>query len=167
MPVLRDIIASYAAPARVVARKLAEGPREDRALAILMGALGLIFVSEWPGVLRDARLDHSVPIEGLMSGRLMALIFLAPLIFYGLAALLHLALRLCGAGGTWYGARLALFWSLLACTPLILVQGLVAGMIGPGPVLTGLGLFVLLGFLWLLTGAVRATTTPAQRGEQA
>jgi hypothetical protein len=53
--------------------------------------------------------------------------------------------------GTFYSARLALFWSLLVTAPLFLLNGLVAGFIGQGPASDATGLVTLLGFLviWL------------------
>ena len=149
MTVSADILESYAAPGRVMRRKLAEGVREDRALATLMAALALIFLGQWPGLMRATRLDPSVPFDARVGGALMGLLFLAPLIAYGLAALVRLVARALGGQGTW-------FWALLAASPLMLVQGLVAGLIGPGPLLTGLGLVVLAAFLWLFGGALRA-----------
>ena len=157
MSVFGDILASYRAPGRVIRRKLADGVREDRALAMLMGALALMFLAEWPGLVREARLDPTVPLEARMSGALMGLIFLAPLIGYGIAALSHLIARQMGGQGSWFSARLALFWSMLAASPLMLAQGLVAGLIGPGATLNAIGIVVLAGFLWLWGGALKAS----------
>ena len=54
-----------------------------------------------------------------------------------------------------YGARLALFWALLATTPLKLLEGLVAGFIGAGIELQIVGLLWLLVFAWFwLTGSM-------------
>lgn len=156
MTVSADILESYASPGRVMRRKLAEGVHEDRALASLMAALALIFLGQWPGLMRAARLDPSVPFDARVGGALMGLLFLAPLIGYALAALIRLVIRAMGGHASWFAARLALFWSLLAASPLMLVQGLVAGLIGPGPLLTGLGLLVLAAFLWLFGGALSA-----------
>lgn len=156
MTVTGDIAESYRAPGRVVRRKLENGPREERALATLMGACGLIFVSQWPALARAAHLDPSVPLDARMGGALMGTVFLLPIFAYSVAALSHLAARALGGQGGWFGARLALFWALLAVSPLMLLQGLVAGLIGPGPALSTVGFVVLLGFLWLWLGGLRA-----------
>ncbi|MFM7446797.1 MAG: hypothetical protein ACKO2N_23380 [Tabrizicola sp.] len=66
-----------------------------------------------------------------------------------MAALSHLVSRTLGGRGSWYGARIALFWALAAIGPLLLLQGMVAGMIGPGPALTAVTAVVGVGFLWL------------------
>lgn len=155
MSVSTDILESYRAPGRVMVRKLAQGPREDRALATLMGALGLIFVGQWPGLIRAARLDPSIPVDARIGGALMGLMFLMPLIAYGVAALVRIVARVLGGKGSWFGARLALFWSLLAVSPLMLVQGLIAGLTGPGPLLSVMEGVVLAAFLWLWINAVR------------
>lgn len=159
MPVTRDIAATYAAPGRVMRRLLSMGQREDRALAFLMFGCAIVFVAQMPRLARQAHLSGE-DLNMLMGGTLLAWIFIAPLLFYGLAAMSHLLARLVGGRGDWFGARLALFWSLLASTPLLLLHGLVAGFIGPGPALSGVGFVWLAVFVWFwistLTQAERA-----------
>lgn len=151
MAVSSDIIASYRDPSGVVSRMLAGPVREDRALALLIGAGVLIFVAQWPVAARGAHLDPSVPLDARLSGALMASLFIVPLLAYGLAALSHLAARAVGGQGSFYRARIALFWALLATAPLMLGHGLIAGMVGPGVGLTLVGLVVFAVFLriWL------------------
>ncbi len=74
---------------------------------------------------------------------------------YALALLAHGLARLVGGQGSAYGARLALFWALLAASPLILLHGLVAGFIGPGPGLQGVGLIWCGVFLWFWLSGLR------------
>ncbi len=151
MTITRDIMQSWRSPRAVIRRKLDEGVREDRLLAVIFGACALIFVSQWPLLSRAAFEDPSVPLDARLGAALMGIVFLGPLIAYGLAALSHVVARLLGAKGTHSHARLALFWALLAATPLLLVNGLVAGFVGQGPVVVIVGLLVLAGFayLWL------------------
>ncbi len=146
MSVSRDIFRTYVAPREVQARRMA-GQREDRAIAILMAACVLIFIAQWPRLARQAHLDEALTFQALMAGTLMAWVFIAPLVMYGLAALTHMILRLFGGQGTWFRARLALFWALLAATPLWLFHGLLAGFVGPGTSLDIVGLLALLAFL--------------------
>ncbi|KMK67624.1 YIP1 family protein [Puniceibacterium sp. IMCC21224] len=138
MPVTRDIVATYRGPGRVMRRLLDAGKREDRALAILMAACALVFVAQWPVLSRRAHLE-TLELNALLAGALFGWIFIAPLGLYTLAALSHLLAKPLGGQGDWYGARLALFWSLFASTPLILLNGLVAGFVGAGPALTLVG----------------------------
>jgi hypothetical protein len=150
MPVTRDIVATYRGPRRVVRRLLDMGQREDRALVILIAACAVMFVAQWPRLAREAHLSGEA-LNPLLGGALLGWVFIAPLMLYALALLSHGLARMIGGRGTAYGARLALFWALLAASPLILLHGLVAGFIGPGPGLQGVGLIWcgVFGWFWL------------------
>lgn len=148
MSVTRDILRGWRAPRAVMRERLQRGPREDRALAILMAACVLFFIAQWPGAARQAHLDPSVPLNARLAGALMATVFIAPLMFYALGAASHLLARLFGGRGSFYGARLALFWALLMVSPLVLLQGLVAGFIGAGAQAAVVGAVVLASFLF-------------------
>ena len=171
MPVVPDILATWRRPRAVIARKLADGVREDRAIATLMGACGLIFVAQWPGLAREAHLtriaaeaagtalDQVPSLQALMGARLLAIVFIAPLVFYLLAAVSHLVARAFGGRGSGFGARLALFWALFCTTPVMLLQGLVGGFIGAGVSATVVGLLVLAVFVYLwITMLIEAET---------
>jgi hypothetical protein len=147
MPVGTDILESYVRPRQVFRRKLEGGTHEGRALATLIGACLLIFVAQWPGLARAAHVDPAIPLDARMGGALLGTLFLLPPIAYAVAALSHLVARAFGGTGSFFSARLALFWALLAVSPLMLLQGLVRGFIGPGPALTVVGLAVLATFL--------------------
>lgn len=148
MTVTTDLVATWRRPRHVLRQLLARGQSEPFAFSLLLVFLVLAFVSQWPGAARDAHLAGEASawprILPTAYGLLAAIPFL-----YGLAALGHLAARAMGGQGTWYGARIALFWALATVGPLMLLQGLVAGMIGPGPALTALTLGVGIAFLWL------------------
>lgn len=154
MPVTRDITATYRGPAKVMARLLEPGEREDRVLVILMAACVVIFIAQWPRLSREAHLTGQ-ELNMLLGGALMAWLFIAPLALYAVAALAHLAARLAGGQGSWYSARLSLFWSLLASTPVLLLHGLVAGFIGPGVELQIVGLIWLAVFGWFWISTMR------------
>lgn len=165
MGVSADIVASWRRPRAVMRRLLAMGVREDRALAFLIGACGLIFVAQWPDLSRQAFLDPSVPLQARIGGALFGWLFWAPVLLYALAALSRILAMALGGHGTWYGARLALFWALLASTPGWLLHGLVAGLIGPGPAETLVGAGLLFAILALWGICLReAESNPAGRG---
>jgi hypothetical protein len=161
MAVTNDILATYRGPGRVMQRMLARGPREDRALMILMVGCAIVFIAQLPRLSREAFLTGQ-ELDMLMGATLMAWIFLAPLLLYGLAGLSYLVARLLGGQGEGYGARLALFWALLASSPFVLLHGLVAGFIGSGPQLQGVGFVWLVLFLWFWISGLRQ----AQRAQQ-
>lgn len=126
-----DILRSYRAPRAVMRSLLARGRSEPWALTILLSALAVVFIAQWPRLSRQAHLDADQPMTGLMVGTGLALLAALP-VFYLLAAASHLVARGIGGRGSFYSARLALFWALLAVSPLMLLQGLVAGFIGAG-----------------------------------
>lgn len=131
MPVTTDIVQSYRRPRKVFRRLLDGGQREDRAIAILAGACLIFFVASAPGYARQAAITGE-DLAQLLTYSLFGTLFIMPLIFYGIAALSHLVVKPFGGKGSWFGARLALFWSLLATSPVILLWGLTRGFIGPG-----------------------------------
>jgi hypothetical protein len=147
--VTEEILATWRRPRDILRARLAEGPREDRALAVALGASCLMFVAQWPSLSRAATLDPSVPLDARIGGALMATIFILPVVLYAIAAFSHLIARLLGGKGSHYGARLALFWSLLCVSPLFLLNGLVVGFLGQGTQSMVVGLIVLAAFLWL------------------
>lgn len=142
MSVSRDIIATYRGPAKVVGRLLQMGQREDRALAILMGGCLLMFISDLPRIARSQHLDGGDTTQ-MLSYAFMGWLLLWPLLFYVIAALAHLVAKVLGGKGTWFSARLATFWALLAATPIALLNGLTAGFVGQGAALS------LVGMIWL------------------
>ncbi|MBK0326582.1 YIP1 family protein [Rhodobacteraceae bacterium F11138] len=161
MPVTTDITATYRGPGRVMRRLMAMGPREDRALAFLMVACVIVFIAQMPRLSREAHLKEQ-ELDMLLGGALFGWVFLAPLMLYLLAAISHLIARALGGRGDWFGARLALFWALLASSPLILLHGLVAGMIGPGPGLQAVGLLWLVIFGWFWFACLKQAELPSE-----
>ncbi len=161
MALTADIVESYRAPRRVMRRHLSMGPREDRALLFVMLGCAILFVARWPALTRDAMEDPSIPLEARIGGALLALLFLAPLILYLVAALTHLIAKVIGGQGSWFGARLALFWAILAAAPLWLFNGLAAGFLD-GPAVTLVSAFALAGFLILWGASLWEAERPAE-----
>ena len=155
MPFTQDIAATYRGPGKVARRLVNAGQREDRALAILMGACVILFVAQWPRLSREAHLTGQ-DINGLLAGALAGWLLFAPLGFYILSWLLHLVMRVFRGQGPSFNARIAIFWGFLAATPLALLNGLVAGFIGPGPALTLVGVVWIGVLLWFWIAGMRA-----------
>ncbi|MEM6309017.1 MAG: YIP1 family protein [Pseudomonadota bacterium] len=155
MSVANDIVATYRGPGKVVSRLLALGPREDRAVAILMGACALMFVAQLPRLSRDAHLVGG-DLNMMIGGALMGWIFVAPLVFYLIAWISHVVLKIFGsAAGSW-SSRIVLFWALLAATPFFLLLGLVQGFIGDGVQATVIAACWAIAFLWFwIVGLLR------------
>ncbi|SLN42585.1 Yip1 domain protein [Falsiruegeria litorea R37] len=162
MSVTSDILATYRGPGRVVRRLLDMGQREDRALAILMASCVVLFIAQLPRLSREAHLEGR-DLNELMAGSLMALILIAPLLMYVIAAASHVVAKVVGGKGDWFGARLALFWALLASSPLVLLHGLVAGFIGPGPSLQLVGAVWFAVFAWFWIAGLFQAERPQER----
>ena len=147
MSIALDIIRTYRTPRAVVRRRIGSTEREDRALAILMGACFLIFVAQWPRLSREAFADDAVELNGLMAGALFGWVIIAPLFFYTLALLVHWALVAFRRASTGYMSRVALFWALLAASPMWLLSGLMTGFIGETPATSMVAILALGAFL--------------------
>ena len=151
MAVSADILRAWRHPRQVMARHLSQGLREDRALIFLMLGCALAFVSQWPRLALASRLDPSTPLDARLGGALLAWMFIAPLAFYLIAAVSHVIARMIGGQGSWFGARLALFWALLAASPMWLLNGLLAVVPGAQGLHNTAGAIALAGFvvIWL------------------
>ncbi len=160
MAVTVDIVAMYHRPRAVVARHLAGGVGEDRALVYLMLACFLIFVGQWPRLAREAFLNPDVPLEARLGAALLGWMLIAPLFFYILAGLVRLIGWAVGGKGSGFRVRLAMFWGLLAAAPLWMLHGLGQGFLGQGVEASILGALVLAVTLWFWVQGVRAAETP-------
>ena len=149
MAVTRDIVDAHLRPRQVMARLLRMGQREDRVLAMLMGGCIILFVSQWPYRARQAHLTGETLTDYIQHDA-VGLIFVLPLLAYGVAALLRLISRIFGAKADYYSARLAMFWALLASSPALILAGMVKGFIGLGAANSIVGALWLLVFLWVL-----------------
>ena len=149
MAVTRDIVDAHLRPRQVMARLLRMGQREDRVLAMLMGGCIILFMSQWPYRARQAHFTGETLTDYIQHDA-VGLIFVLPLLAYGVAALLRLTSRIFGAKADYYSARLAMFWALLASSPALVLAGMVKGFIGLGAANSIVGALWLLVFLWVL-----------------
>lgn len=145
MSVTNDILATYRAPGRVIAKRLAMGTREDRAFAILLAGCVTIFIAQWPRLAREAYLSGQ-ELNPILGGQLLVWIFIMPLAFYLLAMISQGILRLFKVYRSGFESRFALFWALLAIAPISLFRGLVGGFIGPGMAFDVVGVIALVAF---------------------
>lgn len=144
------ILKSYRTP-RAVARSLREaGADEGTGLTWLFVACILFFVAQLPELARVAHLSNGeTPFFGLALGTFFGTLLLAPIVFYVFASLTHYIARLFGGCGRPTDARLAMFWGLLAASPLVLVQGLMSGFLGQSAAAGGVALICFVAFLWV------------------
>lgn len=143
MAVTTDILRTWHNPRAVMRDHMAAGPREDRAIAYVMVACLLMFLAQLPGLARIAHLsegavaaDPSVPLmelDMLIGTAFFGWLMLMPLALYLVAGLVWLVLRAFRLPFVGHDVRLAMFWSLLAASPLALLLGLLNGLSGSGP----------------------------------
>jgi hypothetical protein len=161
MSIALDIVRTYRAPKEVQLRQMRAGENgEGRALAVLMGACFLLFVATLPNLSRQAFLDPSIPFQGRMAGAFFAWLLMMPLVFYALSIVVKLVLKLIGKDAPGHHVRMALFWALLASSPLWLLSGLAAGFAGETPGTTLSGVLAIGAFLiFTIFGLVVAVRT--------
>ena len=155
MAVTSDIVATYRRPRKVMRKLLDRGVSEGQALATNIGACLIIFVAQWPRLSREAHLNPDIPLDARLGGALMGVMVIAPLLFYSIAAISHLIAKILGGQGDWLSARMAFSWALLATGPMWLLQGIVAGFIGPGIQLNIVGTLLIVVFFYIWFNTLR------------
>lgn len=160
MAATRDIVATYRGPGKVMRRILDRGTRENSALIYLMLGCLLVFVAQTPRLAREA-FETGEELNALLGASLMAWLFIMPLVLYVIAAISQVLARIFGSKITPFGARVALFWALLATCPVMLLWGLTAGFVGPGIEMNIVGAVWCAAFLWFWISGFRAAAAEA------
>lgn len=148
MSLVSDIGAAYRGPRREMANQLTL-MTEPRILMLAFTFCLLTYVSRMPELSAISHMaeDDAATMQARFATLFVSSVIMAPLFLYLVAALSHLILRALGGQGTWQQARLALMWSALVTSPLVLISG-VCKVFAPGPfflVATGLTAVV---FFW-------------------
>lgn len=141
MSLIPDIVESWRAPGRVLRRHLARPRSEAFAFTFLFTFLLVAFVAQTPYASRLTHFQPEVPMSQRLFATFLGLVATIP-VWYGLAAVSRLVAGLMGGRGSWYGARMALFWALVTIAPAMLLMGLSLGFMGQGPQTTALGALV-------------------------
>lgn len=150
------ILRTWRAPGETVRGMTAMS--EAALLALLLGTMALYFVAQWPAHARAAALDPSVPLQARLGGALLATMFLMPLVVMLAALVVQLVIRAFGGRIEGIESRLALVWALAAVSPLMLLQGLTQGFVGPGAAVTLVNLLAFGAFLVFWIAGLRALT---------
>ena len=154
----RDIAETYVHPGRVMRRKAAAGLSERQLLGYLMGALFIAFLVRLPVVipLSYGPMMDGAPPEALIGSYFVAVLFFAPLFMYLVAMLSHLIAHMVGGKGDGQRARLALFWSLLALQPLMIVTTTLGNLAPLGRFGALAGIFGAAWSLWIWLAGLSA-----------
>ncbi len=152
------IATSWRKPKVVMTRLVEGGLSEARALIYLMLACLLFFVASTPNALRvSPAIDDPDANTISVTAFFFGMMFVAPLMFYAVAPVLHLVARAVGGTGSWLGARTALFWSLLQVAVLTIPVSLIGAALDYGaPAAAGavrdvLGIAAVLLWIWWLS----------------
>ncbi|AML52909.1 hypothetical protein [Falsihalocynthiibacter arcticus] len=159
MSLTRDMIGSYRAPSRAFARQLREGVSESRVLAYLMIAVVVIFIAQLPRLARETYLDPSIEFDARVGAAILGWLFFMPLALYAVSFVVVILQKLIRMQAHGFTTRMALFWALLVSTPVWLLQGLVAGLIGNGPALTSVNIVLAVVFFGMFGFCLRAAAT--------
>lgn len=160
MGLIPRILLTWRAPGRAV-RGMAP-MSEPALLALLIGTMALYFIAQWPAHARAAALDPAVPLQARLGGALLATMFLMPLIVLAVAWVVQIVAQLAGIGLEPRHSRLALIWALAAAAPVMLLQGLVQGFVGPGPAVTAVNILAGAAFLLFWIAGVRELSGAGQ-----
>ncbi|MDG2340387.1 MAG: YIP1 family protein [Paracoccaceae bacterium] len=154
MSVTNDIVAAYRHPRAIMRRHLNSGAGEERALIFVVASCVIFFVANLPVLSRISHLTQT-DMGAELGASIFAWLFIAPLALYVVAAALRIVLRVLGCKSSFFHTRLAIFWSLLATTPLVLLNGLTGGLIGPGIEQNIVGAVWFGAFIWIVAGSIR------------
>lgn len=137
MAVSQNMFRTWRNPRKVMRELLAQGQREDRLIGYVMAACLMIYVAQWPRLKRAEQFeqyggDGASDFQMNAGIAFFSIMIVWPLALYAIAAISRLVARLFGGKGSSFGARLALFWTLLATTPVLLLHGLTVGFLGAG-----------------------------------
>lgn len=152
MTLYREIIAAYRGPAASMQRQMAQVKGEERLLVYIVLACFLLFVARVPGlmVLAQTSPNPEITPTSLIGTSFAVTLFFAPLFFYAIAAVSHMIARIFGGKGSYFEARLALFWALLITTPLVLLSSLLNIVLPSLTVIqsSGLLIFLIFAYFW-------------------
>lgn len=153
MSVIGEIAQSWIRPRAVMRRQLQAGHREARLFGFLAIACLINLFGQVPRIYGLSVADPTIGLDARFSAAAFGWLFVAPLFFYLLAGIARLGARLLGGHGSATGARLALFWSLLAVAPVWFVLNLLSVFNEARVIYYLFGVVALFGFvtIWFLS----------------
>ncbi len=152
MSISGDILRAYRGFGASMRHQLDSGVKEERILAYGVFAILITFIARTPGLIEASKTAAAATADdvtwvAIFSTNLVVSFFFGLLLLYGIAGLSHVLAKIFGGKGSFFGARLALFWSLLVISPLALVSTMLKTLL-PFEWL-GLALDAALGLLFL------------------
>lgn len=109
-------------------RKLNLIESETKVLVYCFIVSFILFLSGLPSQFANwLESNQSEPFMALAGISLFTSLFFVPLALYGVSALIHIFAKLFKGSGTFQKVRIALFWTLIVCSPAIILNGLIQG----------------------------------------
>ena len=93
MSVVTNISKTYYKPIQTYSKMFAAGASEKENLAYLVGGCVISFVAQWPAQSRQAFINQQ-PVNELMGAILLSNLFLLPLIFYLVSAVIFIFVKI-------------------------------------------------------------------------
>ena len=122
---LKEIAGTYFRPKTVIRNKL-RSTTEGQAFAYLLLGCILHLCGRIPRLQSDTvSVQSDVPFYGALVANLFGSIFLAPFLFYLVAAFVRILIKIIGIEVSWLHSRMALFWTVLIVFPLAFINGVV------------------------------------------
>ena len=119
MSVVINISKTYYKPNQTYTKLFAAGASEKENLAYLVGGCVISFVAQWPAQSRQAFINQQ-PVDELMGAILLSNLFLLPLIFYLVSAILFIFAKTFKSNILGVELRLIIFWSYLIASGSVL-----------------------------------------------
>ena len=148
---IHEIRAAWSDLRGSIRAKRAQGAEESQLLFYVFLASTVGFITGLPSAVIQAQgLTEEGALTGVIFGRFFAAVFIAPLFFYGLAALSRGICRIFGGKGQYREARLGLFWALVVTIPVMIANGLAVAVLADAPMLlNAVSLALTAVFLWV------------------
>ncbi len=125
---LGGVISSYKSFSSSYVRQRQTLSSERKILAYCFLVSFLLFMGKLPNqVARWVEAQNEEPLYALVLIAIFTALFFVPLVLYLVSGIIHLFAKLFRGMGTYRDVRLALFWSLIVCSPVIIVNGLMQG----------------------------------------
>ena len=127
MSATREIVKAYRGFGASMRRQIESSPGEERLLVYVVIACLIYFVARVPDLLSlsASQATEEVSSIAVFITNLVGSFFFAPLMLYGLAAMSHIIARAFKGSGSFFNARLALFWALLITAPIALITTII------------------------------------------
>lgn len=132
---------------------------EERLLFYVAATCFAAYLAGLPDTVREAEIEGGRDaLLSMVAGQFVAIVIFGPLFLYGVAGVSHSFCHWAfGGTGSYFKARLALFWSLVLGVPLVLINAggnMALRGIGADPAILPFGIAIFALWLWIWTSGL-------------